>query len=452
LDTIREQESTIRTTDATEPQTPTYRQQRSLRYLIIIGLFGLGLGFTISLLDPFTYNEKVRVLAPPGYKNTTLGLITVMALVVALIVQPWVGQWSDRTHSRWGKRAPFLTAGVIGISFSLILVVVADSLWTLVVAAMLVSTFFNTIQAAWQPLIPDQVPEPQHGTSAGIKTVLELIGLITGIIAVGFMLSRGNLWGAPLLAMALLFIILLTTLLTLRRSPSLATSTPNLRGKNPLRVLLSTLRNASPAFHWWMLNRFLFWSSAIAVRTFMLNYLEDVLGLSAAEAQALGSRLLVILGAGVLILALPAGAVADRIGRRPILIAAGIMAATGATGFIFTRDLFLLFVAGGLIAAGTGIFASASWALATDLAPLSQGALYLALANSATVVGSIGGRLGGPVIDGVNQLLDTAALGYMVVFAISALFFLGSSLVVLKMPERKKFRESAIYSDATGPQ
>jgi hypothetical protein len=67
-------------------------------------------------------------------------------------------------------------------------------------------------------------------------------------------------------------------------------------------------------------------------------------------------------------------------------------------------------------------------------------------------VGSIGGRLGGPVIDGVNQLLDTAALGYMVVFAISALFFLGSSLVVLKMPERKKFRESAIYSDATGPQ
>ena len=86
----------------TEPQIPTVQRQRSLTYLIIIGLFGLALGFTVSVLDPFTYNEKVRLLAPPDYKNTSLGLLTVMALVVALIVQPLVGQWSDRTDSRWG--------------------------------------------------------------------------------------------------------------------------------------------------------------------------------------------------------------------------------------------------------------------------------------------------------------------------------------------------------------
>jgi MFS family permease len=403
-------------------------------------------------LDPFTYNEKVRVLAPAGYKNTTLGLITVIALVVALLVQPWVGQWSDRTGGRWGKRVPFLTAGVIGISFSLVLVVLADSLWLLVIAAMLVSTFHNTTQAAWQPLIPDQVPESQHGASAGIKTVLELIGVLTGTAAVGFMLSRGNIWGAPLLAIVLFFVILLITVGLLRRSSPLAGSTRSASAQSPLRVMVSTLKNASPAFHWWMLNRILFWSSAIAIRTFMLNYLEDVLGLSAAEAQALGTRLLLILGGGVLILALPAGAIADRIGRRPILLTAGIMASAGTVLIIFSRNLNLLFVAGGLIAVGAGIFASASWALATDLAPVTQGALYLALANSATVVGSISGRLGGPVIDGVNQLLDTVALGYMVVFAIAALFFLGSSAVVLKMPERKKSRERADYSDVTEPQ
>lgn len=61
-------------------------------------------------------------------------------------------------------------------------------------------------------------------------------------------------------------------------------------------------------------------------------------------------------------------------------------------------------------------------------------ALYLGLANSASVVGSIGGRLGGPLIDGVNQLSGTVFWGYGVVYTLAALFFGLSSLVVLKIP------------------
>ena len=168
----------------------------------------------------------------------------------------------------------------------------------------------------------------------------------------------------------------------------------------------------------------------------MLNYMEDVLSLSLAEAQALSGRLVVVLLLGVLLLTLPAGVVADRIGRRPLLIAAGFMAAAGAVLFLFLRDINLLFVAGGLIAVAAGIFASASWALATDLVPGAEGAQYLALANAATVLGSIGGRLGGPLIDGVNHLSGTLTIGYLLVFALAALFFAGSSGVVLKIPEK----------------
>ena len=50
------------------------------------------------------------------------------------------------------------------------------------------------------------------------------------------------------------------------------------------------------------------------------------------------------------------------------------------------------------------------------------------------MVGSIGGRLGGPLIDGVNQLNGTVTTGYLLVFGIAALFFVGSSAVVLKIP------------------
>jgi len=456
-------------------------ERRSLPFLLVIGLFGIGLGFTINILDPFLYTEKTRSLAHPALKNTVLGFITIMSLLVALVVQPLVGRWSDRTRSRWGRRPPFLTAGAVGLSFSLFLIVVADELWLLVIGAMLAAASSNTTQGAWQALIPDRVPEAQHGRAAGIKTLLEVIGAVAGLAVIGTALARGSIWVGPLVASILFFVILFITLSALgpeeasrhrqgdvpddtdERSrtdkPSLASpaspvSTPTGQ-RPPFNALFLTRRGLiNPAvaalrrigrglarlpttFIWWTLNRILFWSSAIALRTFLLNYLEDVHSLSLDDAEVFGSQLLLILGGGIVLLAIPAGVLADRIGRRPLLVTAGLLAASGTLLLLFLRDINLLFVAGALIATGAGIFASTSWALATDLAPGSGGALYLGLANSATVIGSISGRLGGPLIDGVNFVSGTATLGYLVVFSIAALFFTMSSVAVLRISERR---------------
>jgi MFS family permease len=419
----------------TQPDTaPTPRLKiRNIPFLVGLGLFGLGLNVIFNILDPFIYTEKVRLLAPQALKNSTLSLITITTLLVALFAQPLVGQWSDRTQSRWGRRVPFLVAGVIGLSFALTLIIAADKLWLLLLAVALASISSNTIQAAWHALVPDRVPRTQHGTMAGIKTILESTGAVMGIGLAGLTLGQGQLWTAPLIVISLLWLVLWLTLQTLHRVPAASSMPVSSNFDHPLALLKLNLSHLPPAFPWWMVNRFLFWAAAISIRTFLLNYMEDVLHLSPAETQALSSRIILLLGAGVFLLVLPAGAVADRIGRRPLLIAAGLLAAAGAILFIFLRDINLLFVAGGLIAGGAGIFASASWALATDIVPKGEGALYLGLANAATVLGSISGRLGGPLIDGLNQATGSA-VGYLVIFGLAALFFIGSSVVVLKIP------------------
>ena len=148
-----------------------------------------------------------------------LGAITIIALVVALLVQPLVGQWSDRTRSRWGRRIPYLAVGTAGVSMGLIVTAAAGNLVVLVLGAMLVSGFANTVQSAWQALIPDRVQENQHGTAAGVKTSLELIGIVAGVAIVGYTLSRGNLWGAPLTAIGLFVIIFGVTYFLLRKQP-----------------------------------------------------------------------------------------------------------------------------------------------------------------------------------------------------------------------------------------
>lgn len=393
---------------------------------------GLGLGFTLNILDPYLYSEKIRLLALPAFKNTLLSVITIAALAVAFFVQPLIGQWSDRTHSRLGRRFPYLLMGVAGMSLALILVVTAQSVWLLLGAALLVAFFSNSLQGPWQALVPDRVPESQHGATAGLKTLLEALGAAGGVALAGFTLSQGLLWAAPLTGIGLYWLLLLLTGLTLHQTPDSHYAVSPSQWINPL----THLKRLPPGFPWWMLNRFLFWSAAIGIRTFLLNYMSDVLGMSPAQAQALASQISLLLGVGVLLLVLPAGLLADRIGRRPLLVLAGLLACTGAAMFVFGRDLPWLFAAGGLIAAGAGIFSSASWSLATNLAPSSEGALYLGLANAATIVGSATGRLGGPLIDGVNYLSGTSTGGYLLVFGLAALLFAGSSLAVLKIREK----------------
>ncbi|GAB4414899.1 MAG: MFS transporter [Anaerolineae bacterium] len=424
---------------STQPDTTAVPapETRSLPFLIGLGLFGLGLTAAFNILDPFIYTEKVRLLAPPALKNSTLSLITITTLLVALFAQPLIGQWSDRSQTRWGRRLPFLLAGVTGLTLALALVVSADSLGLLLLTVALVSLSSNTVQGPWQALVPDRVPAAQHGTMAGLKTVLEAIGGVIGVGLAGWALSRGHLWAAPLAVIGLLWLILWLTG-RLLKTPAPAAEIFSARFDSPLALLKLNLSHLPPAFPWWMANRLLFWAAVISIRTFLLNYLEDVLGLSPAETQALSSQVILVLGAGVFLFVLPAGAIADRIGRRPLLVVAGLLAATGAILFIFTREVNLLFVAGGFIAAGAGIFASASWALATDIVPKEESALYLGLANIATVIGSISGRLGGPLIDGLNNLTATTTVGYSVVFGLAALFFVGSSVVVLRIQDKEE--------------
>ncbi|MCB0209547.1 MAG: MFS transporter [Anaerolineae bacterium] len=415
-------------TSIEETASQAQPRQRSPFFLFALGLFGLAISFNINMLDPFLFTEKVRLLAPSEIKNTMLGLLTIAALGVAFFTQPIVGRWSDASHSRRGQRAPYLTAGAIGVALCLGLVVWANALWLLIIGVMLVSGFSNTAQSAWHALIPDQVPKNQHGTAAGYKTVLEMIGGVLGVGLTGWLLAQGHLFGPPLVAIGLFFTVLLITLFLLYHSPTNTRSAIKSEPQPTLSNMLSRIRHAPPDFLWWSLNRILFWSAAIAIRTFLLNYLDDVLGLSPAEAQAMSSRLLIVLGAGIFIIALPAGILVDRLGRRPLLIVAGIIGAVGGFVLMAGQSLAFAFTGCGLIAVGAGIYASASWALATTLIPAAEGAFYLALANSVIIIGSASGRLGGPLIDGLNWLFGTVALGYQVVFAIAMVFFAGSAL------------------------
>jgi Na+/melibiose symporter-like transporter len=53
-----------------------------------------------------------------GLEPVLAGLALALALVVDAITDPLVGVWSDRVHTRWGRRHPFMYAGILPFALS----------------------------------------------------------------------------------------------------------------------------------------------------------------------------------------------------------------------------------------------------------------------------------------------------------------------------------------------
>ncbi len=62
-------------------------------------------GFAVLLL--LFYSQVL------GLEARLVGLILLVALLLDALVDPLVGYWSDKTHSRWGKRHPWMYAAIL---------------------------------------------------------------------------------------------------------------------------------------------------------------------------------------------------------------------------------------------------------------------------------------------------------------------------------------------------
>jgi len=152
------------------------------------------------------------------------------------------------------------------------------------------------------------------------------------------------------------------------------------------------------------------------------------------QAQRFVGQLSTLIGGALVVVALPSGWLADRVGRKPLLIASGLVAAAGTLLLLVARQTTLLTIAGVIVGLGVGTFISANWALVTDIVPREEAARYLGIANIATAGGSGLARfLGGALIDTLNAT-QGPTVGYLTMYAVAAGFFLLSALAILPMP------------------
>jgi maltose/moltooligosaccharide transporter len=110
-----------------------------------------------------------------GANADSLAILWLAAPVTGVLIQPLIGQSSDRIWTRLGRRRPFILGGAILASIALILMPNCPSVW---MAAGLLWVLDGTINASMQPfraLVADNLPEEQNAQGFAIQSLF--IGL-----------------------------------------------------------------------------------------------------------------------------------------------------------------------------------------------------------------------------------------------------------------------------------
>ena len=110
-----------------------------------------------------------------GARPGQIALLWLAAPVTGVLIQPLIGQASDRTWTRLGRRRPYILAGAILASLALIFMPNSPTFW---IAAGVLWVLDGTINASMQPfraMVADNLPEEQNSQGFAIQSLF--IGL-----------------------------------------------------------------------------------------------------------------------------------------------------------------------------------------------------------------------------------------------------------------------------------
>ena len=367
---------------------------------ISINLFWLGLNIRNNAVGAIFLPFLVDTFVRPEVRNTALGGIRTAGLVIAMLVQPAMGLLSDRSTSRFGRRRPFIFAGVLLDLVFLAFMVLAFNYWVLLVAVLLLQFSSNISHGALQGLIPDLVPEGQRGLASAVKAIFELLPLILLGFTIAALVGAGQFGWAVAATGGSLSLIMLLTILLVRETPLKEKADVPL-APTMLRVLgmlagiaaggvtgllaggvvgglaglatwpiagqkfalnlgvalggvtamaiavlagvwagtLTTIGKEArykPSFTWWVVNRLMFFSAITSIQGFAPYFLMYAFNVGRETAVGMTGTLMTVVGAFTLLSALPSGWLSDRFGQVRLISLSGFLAATGTVIVLFT--------------------------------------------------------------------------------------------------------------------
>ncbi|MBN1121755.1 MAG: MFS transporter [Anaerolineae bacterium] len=315
-------------------------------------LIGLGMVFISLVWTPYNLFiplflqsgdpifDALHKVSIPGFGLNAkfTGLVMTLDNVAAVLIVPLIGVWSDNTHTRLGRRLPFLlfSTPVVAVTFSLIPFTTlmirpafqgsisgnmgAFVLFIAAVGVMLVGMQF--FRAPSRALLPDLTPSPLRSKANGI---ISFMGGTASVIASLWIAQSFDVqpWLPFVIVAVLLCVVTFALYFGLRRSVTETHDLPvEAEPKQPsIREMFANTFDL-PKPHRSSLIKllvavFIFSIGYNAFETFYSSYAVAKLGVTAGQA----ARQFAIALIAFLVFAIPAGFIGERFGRRRSILA-----------------------------------------------------------------------------------------------------------------------------------
>jgi len=407
------------------------------RYQVLfINVYWFGLAIMWNSLNTIVIPAMMIFFAPETLKNTYLGGLKFLGLLIAMIIQPLAGAISDNWASRWGRRRPLILLGTLGDCVFLAVLGWAGGLWAIFFGFLCLQVCANVAQGPLQGLLPDVIPAEKIGIACSVKILMEMIGTVIAMLVIGKLIPPGT--KNPTTAMLAMILVLAVcasiTLAWSREKSTLGTARQSLNIAAILRETFLVWNVKAPKGYWWLLiSRFFFLFAVTGIQSFAFNYIQDKLG-AENPVKTTADLMAAIVGA-LMVCAFVTGLLIERLGPKRMLLLAGIVGTAGALLLLIAHSTTLLLIYGCVFGAGTGIFLSANWSLANNMAQGDDAGKLMGLSNFATAGAPLVAQALGAPIDLLNTLWQGQWMGYSMLFLLGAFVIIISTVLLVKVPE-----------------
>ncbi len=328
----------------------------------------------------FAFNNFVlpQLLKAAGAGDLLTGLLSSTRSIEGAIIQPTIGALSDRTRTRFGRRRPYIAAGIPLSAALFLFAATQHDVLGLTIAIVLFSIFFNIAADPYVALLADITTSGERGILQGVSTGIQLVSQVAFLALISIAVGTGSIpdWSYVLVA-ALMVLTFGVTVFGVRE-PTIVDLPTAEEARLGLRGYVAELLQQRQAMRY-LVAIFTFMVGFSAVLPYLTLFITVDIGETEQVALALAAGTLLVTA----VAAVAFGRLADRVGNKPVLVGGWALLAVAAFGGMVIQHLPETIAVVLLAGVGNGAATAAGWPLLVSLVPAEKTGVFAGLKAAA---------------------------------------------------------------------